>query len=234
SLALGEPFSVELSADAGRRQFLVRASTAPMRQQLLSQLGAAYPQAEFRELARDDDPAIARNSEQVLACTLGLRAPDYLPLRSVTDLDVDGQRAAQADPVFGILSALGDLPAGWRGLSQIVLLPAPENWCRDYERLAVQHPLEHERVPRPAETAGPMLVFVAMLVVISVVGLQGYAFLRAGQTVELGGLAAAAFFGVVAGVTLVRRLTRTTVYDMDLVREKVSRIACRGEVRLIV
>src|SRR5262249_25832248 len=119
SMALGEPFSVELAADSSRRRFLVRASSTRMQQQLLSQIGAAYPQADFRQLAQED-PAHVRDGEQAVACTLGLRAPDYLPLRTFTDLDVDGERAAQADPLLGILNALGDLPAGWRGLSQIV------------------------------------------------------------------------------------------------------------------
>ena len=89
------------------------------------------------------------------------------------------------------MSALGDLPPGWRGLSQLVLQPAPEDWCRDYLRLAVQHPLEHERVPRPTETATPMLAFVAVLLAIAVIGLQSYVWLQAGQWLQLFGLAAA-------------------------------------------
>jgi hypothetical protein len=38
-----------------------------------------------------------------------------------------------------------------------------EDWCRDYVRLAVQHPREHERVPRPSGTAAPILAFVTVL-----------------------------------------------------------------------
>jgi hypothetical protein len=32
-----------------------------------------------------------------------------------------------------------------------MLQPAPEDWCRDYLRLAVQHPLEHERQAHPTD-----------------------------------------------------------------------------------
>src|ERR1700716_4278844 len=103
-----------------------------------------------------------RPDEQVMACSLGLKAAAYLPIKTFTDLDVDGERAAQADPVLGVLSALGDLPHGWRGLSQLILEPAPEDWCRDFVRLAVQHPLERERVPPPSGGTSAMLVFMAI------------------------------------------------------------------------
>src|SRR5206468_7291670 len=133
--------------------------------------GAAYPQAELRPLPQVD-PAMCRAGEQVAACTLGLRAADYLPIKTFTDLDIDGERAAQADPVLGILSALGDLPADWRGLSQVVLQAAPENWCRDYLRRSVQHPLEHERIARPTDSAGPLLGFVSALLGVVAAALQ--------------------------------------------------------------
>jgi hypothetical protein len=232
SVALGEPFSLELASDSNQRQFLLRATTSPVRDQVLSQLAAAYPQADFRELTGEQDPATCRAGEQLVACTLGLRSPAYLPLRTFTDLDVDGERAAQADPVLGIISALGDLPPGWRGLSQLVLLPAEENWCRDYQRFSVQHPLEHERVPRPAESAGPMLAFVGVLLVVLLAGVQAYLLARAEQWTALVFLACACFGGLTGLLALVRRVLRPKLYDMELVREKVTRIACRAEVRL--
>src|SRR5438067_4350583 len=164
AIGLAEPFSLEISADHDRRRFLVRAGNARVRQQLESQLGAAYPQAELRLFGPDaTDPALCQPGEQVAACTLELRAAAFLPIRTFTDLDLDGERAAQADPVLGILSALGDLPSGWRGLSQLVLQSAPEDWCRDYLRRSVQHPLEHERVARPTDAAAPTWGFVSVL-----------------------------------------------------------------------
>src|SRR5215472_4439820 len=161
SIALPDSFALEIAADHSRRRFLVRAGGTRMRQQLESQLSAAYPQADVRVMESSKDPARCAADEQVAVRTLHLRGAAYLPIRTFTDLDLDGERAAQADPVLGILCALGDLPAGWRGLSQLVLLPAQENWCREYLRLAVQHPLEHERVRQPAEAAAPTLGFVA-------------------------------------------------------------------------
>ncbi len=233
SMALSEPFSVEIAADSSSRRFLVRSASAQMHQQLMSQLSAAYPQAELRTIGPHDDPAVPRAGEQSMACTLALRAPAYLPLRTFTDLDVDGERAAQADPVLGILTALGDLPVGWRGLSQLVLTPAPENWCRDFQRFSVQHPLEHERVARTNGTAVPTLVFGALLLFIALLGLQAYRLIRAEAWLQVLGLVATALVGLGGALLAVRWLGRTRVYDMELVREKVTRIAHRAEVRLV-
>jgi hypothetical protein len=234
SMALAESFSAELAADSSRRHFLVRACTAEMRQQLASQIGATYPQAELRVLGEAEDPARARQNEQVAACSLELRAPAYLPLRTFTDLDVDGERAAQADPVLGILNALGDLPAGWRGLSQAVIQPAAEDWCRDYLRLSVQHPLEPERIRRHEESTLPVAAFGALLLGLVAVGLQDAVLLRAGYWLEMLALTAVSAASVAAMLLLVRRLTRTVLYDMDLVREKITRIACRVQLRVVV
>src|SRR5438552_10321362 len=68
AIALPEPFALEIAADSSRRQFLVRAGSTRMRQQLHSQLGAAYPQADLRPLAQESDPALCRPGEQVAAC----------------------------------------------------------------------------------------------------------------------------------------------------------------------
>src|SRR5712692_1922967 len=235
AIALAEPFSLEIAADHTCRQFLIRAAGPRVHQQLESQVGAAYPQAELRPLTpHTADPARCRPGEQVSACSLELRAAAYLPIRTFTDLDVDGERAAQADPVLGILSALGDLPAGWRGLSQLVLQSAPEDWCRDYVRRSVQHPLEHERVAQPPESAAHMLGFVSTLLAAVAAVLQGFAWLRSGQWLQLGGLAVALLIGLAIGLPAVRRWSQPTVYDMDLVREKVTRFAYRCELRLAV
>src|SRR5690349_24510801 len=68
SMALGESFSVELAADSSRRQFLVRAASTHVRDQLSSQLHAAYPQAELRALDAERDPAVQRPGENAAAC----------------------------------------------------------------------------------------------------------------------------------------------------------------------
>ncbi|HEV7662381.1 MAG TPA: type IV secretory system conjugative DNA transfer family protein, partial [Chloroflexota bacterium] len=234
ALALSEPFALEVAANEQRRQFLVRASSTRMRQQLDSQLGAAYPQAELRAVQPHDDPAHLQATERGATCTLELRAAVYLPIRTFTDIDVDGERAAQADPVLGVLTALGDLPEGWRALSQLVLAPAPQDWCRSYVRLAVQHPLERERLPQSSGSAVPGLVFMTALLGCAALALQSYFWARAGAWLQVAALGVGACVTAALGVWIARRLFRPTLYDMDLVRDKVARIAYRAELRLTV
>jgi Helicase HerA, central domain len=234
SIALDEPCSFEIAADRAQRRFLIRALGTPMGRQLLSQTAAAYPQADLRAVAAHDDPARVRLDEQLQACTLRLRAPAYLPLRTFSDLDLDGERAAQADPLLGILSSLGDLPAGWRGLSQLVVQAARDDWCRAYQRRAVQHPLEHERVQRPIAAGLPMLAFFAVSLGLVAVGLQAYVWFREEQWPPLLGLFLCSALVLLLAVAGIRRLCQPAVYDMELVREKVTRVAYRAELRLIV
>src|SRR5437763_806629 len=149
AISLDEPFSLELAATPDVRWFLARASGDAMLRHVADQVGVAYPQAALRPLDVTHypglDPAWRRPDEQAAACTLVLRAPGYLPLRTFRDAEIAADQAAQADPVLGVLAALGDLPAGWRALSQLVLRPAPDDWCRSYQRLAIEHPLAAER-----------------------------------------------------------------------------------------
>src|SRR5439155_15493635 len=64
--------------------------------------------------------------------------------------------------------------------------------------------------------------------------LQGVAWLRGGQWLQLGGLVMALLIGLIVGLPTLRRWIRPAVYDMELVREKVTRVAYRCELRLAV
>ena len=143
ALSLGEPFSLEIAWTDRACRFLVRAGDPTTRRRVEEQLGAAYPQADLRRLPDSADsgcdPAVLRPGEQRAACALVLRDEPYLPLRTFRDLDIAADRSAQADPILGLVAAGGDLPPGWRALSQLVLRPAPDDWARPYLRLAVEH-----------------------------------------------------------------------------------------------
>jgi hypothetical protein len=232
AIALAEPFALEIAADHRARRFLLRAATPTMLQHLQGQLGATYPQAGLRPIRPPADPAGAAAHEQAASCALELRGARYLPIRTFTDPEIDGLRSAQADPVLGILGGLADLPEGWRALSQLVLEPAPDSWCDPYLRLAVQHPLTSERVQPPSDTALPGLAFLTLLMGVGAVGLQAYEWYRAGHWLGLFGLVGAVVVTFGLGAALARKLFARPIYDMESVREKVSRVAYRCELRL--
>src|SRR5262249_28852956 len=143
------------------------------------------------------DPAVRAEGEQVAACTLRLRAPPYLPLRTFADPEVAADRAAQADPVLGILGALGDLPPGWRGLSQLVLRPAPAARSRGYLRLAEEHPLAAERAAERYDTGLGSVWRTVGLAAACYVGLQAYEWYLDEDWLRLAALAVAVLGGFV-------------------------------------
>jgi hypothetical protein len=238
AISLPEAFSLEIAATHTARWFLVRASSLAMRHHLEAQLAVAYPQAHLRGLDTVSypglDPARVGLDEQVAACTLRLRGPQYLPIRAFRDPEVDAVHNAQADPVLGILGALHDLPEGWRGLAQLVLRPAPEDWCRDYLRLAVEHPLAPERATHGADTSLAQVFGMAGLLVAGTLGFEGYHWYVMRDWMHLTLLVGSVSVGGPSLLWFGRRLTRRPIYDMRLVQEKVSRIAHICQIRLAI
>ena len=224
----------ELAGDGQSRRFYARASDARTRGQLLSQLGAAYPQARFRAVDAVADPARRLPHEQTVACTLGLRQPEYLPLRIPRDTEVVADRAAQADPLLGVLGALGSLPVGWRALAQLVLAPAPEGWAKPYIRRSIEHALAPERGAPESRSVGlGGLLPLGLLLLAVVVGPPLLRLYLAGDWLLLGALGVLAV-AVLAGVAVVWRWLQRPLYDQELVREKVTWPAARVELRLAI
>ena len=238
AISLAEPFGLEIAATGTARWFLARAGSRAMRCHLESQLAVAYPQAEIRRLDLERypglDPAVLGPDEQAVVCALSLRCPQYLPLRTFRDGEIEAAHSAQADPVLGILGALDSLPEGWRGLAQLVLRPAPDDWCRPYLRLAVEHPLASERAAAQADTSLTSVFLMAGLLGAGTLVFQGYQWHAAGDWLHLGLLVGGVLAGAPAAVWLAKRLSDRPIYDMRLVQEKVSRIAYVSQIRLAV
>lgn len=228
--------SLEIAGDSESRRFLARAGSSSARRDLVGQLGAAYPQASLRLLAADRDPALVRPDEQTAACTLMLRHPPYLPLRTFRDDEVDAARAAQADPVLGILGAMGALPAGWRALSQLVLRPAPADWSRDYLRLALEHPLAAERQAGSsgADTSLGSVFALLALLLLGALGLQAAVWYRAHDWPHLALLVLGAVALVGLLVMALRLRQPRPLHDPKLVQDKVRHDARLVELRLAI
>jgi hypothetical protein len=238
AISLDEPFGLEIAATRSSRWFLARASTPGMARQLESELSVAYPQAEIRRLDLERhpglDPAGLEQGERVAACALALRGPQYLPIRTFKDSEVEAARSAQADPVLGILGAMDDLPEGWRAHAQLVLRPAPDDWCRSYLRLSVEHPLASERAAAHADTSLAGVFLMAGLLGAGYVAFQAYQWYAAGEWLRLGELAVGLLASAPGAAWFLKRLSDRPIYDVRLVQEKVSRIAYVTQIRLAI
>ena len=232
-----EPVSLEIVGDCERRRFLVRTASSAGLRRLAGQLGSGYPQAVLRPFDASTfptgDPAQLGPDEQVAAVILQLRRGDYLPLRMFEDRELDTSGASiQADPLLGVLGAMIGLPGGWRAVAQLVVLaPASPDWARDYQRLALERPLDQER---RADT-GPSLVGpLALLGAIGLyqVGVMVSAAWSRGDWLGMLGLAGGSLAVVIGGTLVVRWLRRRELVDPRLVQAKLGRDACQVELRL--
>lgn len=125
-------FSLEIAGDSRKRRFILRAPHETLAH-LRRQIQATYPQAEFRPLLPEQDPAYDQHLVRISA-DLILRRPVYLPLRTFRNGDF-----LEADPVLGLLGAFADLEDGERMLSQLILFPAPLNWADRYQGMERQN-----------------------------------------------------------------------------------------------
>ena len=204
-------------------------------------VGAAYPQAALHSLNSTTlpygDPVQLEDNEQAACCVMRLRAGEHLPIRMYQDRDLDSDAGApQTDPLLGVLGTLQSLPTGWRAVCQVVLLePAPANWARAYQRLALEHPISAERNGRG--DAATSLGSVVSITGLGAAALAGLSMWSAWQRADWGavalttfGLLGAAGFGLAAYLKFGRR----ELHDPKLVQEKLKRDACRAELRLAV
>jgi hypothetical protein len=239
AVAFPETFSLEIAATHTARRFLARSGSAGMREHLEAQLAVGYPQAELKRLDLKDDPGLdparRRAGEQIRVCTLKLRAPAYLPVRTFRDTEVGAASDAQADPILGLLAALSNLPDGWRGLIQLVLRPAPDDWCRGYLRLTVEHPLATERPAGHTDTTSQTQVIgLACLMVVGTLAFQAHRWYQTGDILHLAELIGAVLLGLTGLVWLLTRRRGKPIYDMRLVQDKVSRMAYHAQLRLAI
>ncbi len=263
-LSAREPVAFELLGLRQARRLLVRATTARSLAHLCAQLRAHLPQVEIRPLspiapesghsigdggersAAQDDPLRIGASESVRAVALRPRAGGHLPLKLYEQRELG---AVGVDPLLGLLGAMDGLPPGGRVLAHLGLAAAPESWSRHLQRLAVEHPLAHERAREalrtragtgvfdPAGPTGatgpPLLPLLGLLGVLVAYQRWGALLLIWWRTRDIAHLARIGAIGIaalllLAGVLVLHaRLARRPVYDMRLVEGRTARIAAR-------
>ena len=232
SIAVPEPFSLELAGDADGVTLLARCID---REVVLGQIAAHYPQARIQEVPVEDDPIFVHVGEEAWGMTLRAGGPEYLSLRTFRDDDL---LDPGSDPLIAIIGALSNLREGERVLTRLLLLSLGPDWSQAHQQRAFKNP-GHQRPDhsytyqtKPLQLDG---VTLAVLGVGALAALRGYLWVQDGEILKASLLGVGSALGLaVAGWGWWRwKQARSRVYDPLLIKEKVGRIAFAGELQVI-
>jgi len=233
SIAVPEPFSLELAGDSDGVTLLARCLDD---QVVRGQIAARYPQAQIREISAGDDPLRLDEGEQAWSMTLRADGPEYVPLRVFRDDDL---LDPGSDPLIALMGALSNLNEGERVVAQMKLRSLGPDWSQSHLEKAHKRPVEDRRDPsysyqtRPLQTDG---VTMAILGVAALAALRGYLWVQAGETWKTVLMGIGVSAALIAGGWLWHRVkkARKRVYDPLLIKEKASRIAFDAEIQVTV
>ncbi len=231
SIAVPEPFSLELAADMDGVGLLARCQDDRVVRQ---QLAAHYPQARVREVAPEDDPMRRRQGELAWGLTLRAGGPEYVPLRTFRDDDL---LDPGSDPLLAVVGALSALRPGERIVARLLLRSLGPEWSQGHQARAHKRAVEERRDPSYTYQTAPLKldgVTMAVLGVGALAALRGYLWVQDGEIWKAALLGLGSALGLtVAGWGWWRwKKARNRVYDPLLIREKVSRIAFDAELQV--
>ena len=230
SIAVPEPFSLELNAGGSGISLMVRCLADEL---VLGQIATHYPQARVREVSADADPVRLRDGEQAWSLTLRSSGPEYVPLRVFQDRDLLDEGS---DPLLAPLGALSALAQGERLSARLKLQALPPDWSRHHQERTQPQPLRP--LPQPGAAppkSGPEPLAMTVLGLAALGVFQGYTWLEAGEIWNLVALCAGAAAALIGGHWIWRRWkkSRNRYHDPQLIKEKVSRGAFVAELELI-
>ena len=232
SIAVPEPFSLELAGDADGVTLMARCLD---QQAVRGQLAAHYPQAVIDDLPPTDDPLRLREEEQAWSLTLRSEGPDYVPLRTFRDDDL---LDPGSDPLIALLGALSAPREGERVVTQLRMRSLGPGWAQGYAEKAFEQPLP----PQPQQTAAGGQgrnhatdgMAMAVLAVAALGAVRGYQWVQAGElwkTVALG-LGIVGVLGLAGWAKQRWQRNRNRVHDPALVKEKLSQLAFEAEIQV--
>ena len=240
SIAVPEPFSLELAGDMRRRD-----PAGPLPGPTgwsSSQLAAHYPQARVREISDGGrSPCACRRGRAGLGPHPPRPSgPEYVPLRTFRDDDL---LDPGSDPLHGGASApCPSLRPGERIVARLLLRSLGPEWSQAHQaRRPTSRPCQENREPsytyqtRPLQVDGVTMAVLGAGALLAAV--RGYLWVQDGEILE--GVACwepgQRLLGIiaVAGWGWWRwKKARSRVYDPLLIREKVSRIAFDAELQV--
>ena len=231
SIAVPEPFSLELAGDMDGVTLMARCLED---QVVRGQIAARYPQARIQELHPGEDPLWVRDGEQAWNMTLRTDGPDYAPLRVFRDDDL---LDPGSDPLIALMGALSNLNQGERIVARLILNSLGPDWSQHHLEKAHKPAVEQRRDPSYTYQTGPLRMdgmTMAVLGVGVVAALRAYLWVQAGEAWKavLMGVGIASALAAGGWVWHRWKKAHNRVYDPNLIREKVSRIAFDGEIQV--
>ena len=233
SIAIPEPFSLEIAGDGDGVSLLARCRDGSFVRQ---QVSGRYPQARVNEVSPEDDPLRLSEGEQAWSMNLRLKGPEYLPLRPVRDDDL---LDPGSDPLISVISSLSDLEEGERLVSRIKLVSLGSDWSRSYQEKAYAKPLPPAEA-HPSHTDARInrtqMTHLAILALFALPALQGYLWVQRGETwkavlLGLGVFSLAALAGW-AWWRINQWRSGGKHQDPLMIQEKVSRIAYESQLEV--
>ena len=226
SIAVPEPFSLEIAGDSGGVTLLARCREGSFVRQ---QMGVHYPQARVNEVPSEDDPLRLREGEQAWSMDLRLRGPEYLPLRTFRDDDLLDRGS---DPLISVIGSLSDLEEGERVVSRIKLASLGPDWSSQHlEKTNPRPAYDPNTSPATAQVRldRTNAATMTILALLALPALRAYFWIQSGETwkaVLLGlGVASLAAFAGWAWWRIKKARSGGKYQDPQLIKEKVSRIA---------
>ncbi len=235
--ASDEPFSLELVGTRKEQGFVLRASSESQLTLLSKQFEAQYPQAEIHRIARAADPLLVHPGELAVVGEFALARASWMPLKTFS-----GKVLAEpgSDPLAGILAAMEPVGSGQRIICQLALVRAPDSWIAPDIRKAVEHPLQEERDALITAQRGVQSnddaegAKIAIGIVVALLALLGYRWYLAHAWLPLAVLAVALVAGGIGWMWWKFSRSRSGIYDMKLVAEKLMRQAFYCQLRVVV
>ena len=232
SIAVPEPFSLELAGDADGVTLMARCLDD---QVVRGQIAAHYPQARIQKVDPEEAPLRLDEGEQAWGMTLRADGPEYAPLRVFRDDDL---LDPGSDPIIALLGSLSNLRPQERVVARLMLSSLGPDWSQAHMERAHKPAVEQRRDPSYTYQTGPLRmdgVTMAVLGVGAVAALRAYLWVQAGEMWKAALLGIGVSAALAAGGWLWHRWkkARNRVYDPQLIREKVSRIAFDGEVQVV-
>ena len=231
SIAVPEPFSLELAADMDGVTLMARCLDDEV---VRGQLSAHYPQARIQKVDPDDDPLRLDESERAWSMTLRADGPEYVPLRTFRDDDL---LDPGSDPLIALMGALSALEDDERVVARLLLRSLGPDWSQPHLEKAHKRPGMEPREPAYTYQTKPLQmdgVTMAVLGIGALAALKGYLWVQDGEIWKAALLGTGTVLGLaVGGWALWRwKKSRKRVEDPILIQEKVSRIAFDAELQV--